>query len=117
MRRDSEYLHDIYLAACDLYDAVGGLDLDTFARLRMRQHAVKDCLLEIGEASKKISPEFKGQHTLIPWDEFVTRRNRLAHEYFRMDLGEMWHVAQNIIPGLIEYLKPLVLKSSEQDDS
>lgn len=108
MRREKEYLHDIYLAANDILDTVGGLQFETFAENRILQHAVKDCLSEIGEASKKLSAEFKRQHPLIPWEELVSRRNRLAHEYFRMDLGEMWHVVENIIPGLIEYLGPLV---------
>lgn len=110
MRRDIEYLHDIYLSASDIVDTVGGLQFETFAGDRTMQHAVKDCLSEIGEASKKLSREFKQEHPLIPWDDFVTRRNELAHEYFRLDLGEMWHVVENMIPGLIEYLRPLVFK-------
>ena len=110
MRRDEEYLYDIYLAADDINRSVVGLKFDVFTENRILQHAVKDCLLEIGEASKKLSSEFKAEHSIIPWKEFVTRRNRLAHEYFRLDLGEMWHVVENDIPGLIDYLKPFVFK-------
>jgi uncharacterized protein with HEPN domain len=35
-------------------------------------------------------------------------RNRIVHEYFRVDLDVVWQVVQGDLPDLIEKLEPLV---------
>jgi uncharacterized protein with HEPN domain len=110
MRTDESYLLDILQAATDLRDATAGLRLQTIIEDRFLQRIVRSCLEDIGEASKKLSNEFKSRYPLIPWSELVSRRNWLAHEYFRVDYGEVWHFIESELPGLIETLRPLVPK-------
>jgi len=35
-------------------------------------------------------------------------RNRIAHEYFRLDLLKVWEIVENDIPALIAAIEPLV---------
>ena len=89
MRRDDSYLEDIYNAATDAREFVAGLHFETFASDRLLQRGVVNCLHDIGEASEKVSKEFKQQHPAIPWKQLVSHRNELAHEYFRIDVPEV----------------------------
>ena len=43
----------------------------------------------------------------------VGMRNRLVHEYFRIDLGKVWEVVEKDLPALIPLLEALV--PSEED--
>lgn len=108
MRRDEAYLLDIKLAAAEAIEFVGDLGVDALLHDRMRMRAVINCLHEIGEASRKLSPAFKERHPLIQWSDLVTHRNELAHAYFRTDFGETWHIVKNVLPGLLEYIELLI---------
>lgn len=62
----------------------------------------------IGEAARKVSPEFRGAHPEIPWDAIIGFRHRLVHEYFRIIPEKVWEVVEGGIPELIQLLEPLV---------
>ena len=108
MRRDESYIEDIYNAAADAREFVAGMRYETFATNRLVQRAVVNCLEQIGEASKRLSTDFKRQHPEIFWQELMTHRNYLAHEYFRIDFGQVWLMVEDVLPGLIETLRPLL---------
>ncbi|MCC6476647.1 DUF86 domain-containing protein [bacterium] len=108
MRRDEAYLLDIKIPASEALEFVGDMTFHEFLNDRMALRAVLNCLHEVGEASKKLSDKFKAQHPLVPWSDLVVHRNELAHEYFRADYGESWHIIKNILPGLVEYIEPLI---------
>jgi uncharacterized protein with HEPN domain len=44
----------------------------------------------IGEASRKIGPEFRQQHPEIPWREMGSLRNVLIHDYEGTDSDVVW---------------------------
>ena len=62
----------------------------------------------IGEAARKVSPEFKEDHPEFPWSMIIGMRNRLIHEYFRIIPEKVWEVVEQDIPVLIALLEPLV---------
>ncbi|MDP2797634.1 MAG: DUF86 domain-containing protein [Methanoregula sp.] len=54
----------------------------------------------IGEAANGISPEFQKQHQKIPWKDIIAMRHLLVHQYFGIDLDEVWNTAQQDLPRL-----------------
>jgi uncharacterized protein with HEPN domain len=44
----------------------------------------------------------------IPWHKLIGMRNRLIHEYFRVDYGVVWDTIQNDLPVLIKLIEPFV---------
>ena len=108
MWRNDAYLLDILLAARKIREYTAGLSQDDFERNELVQSAVMRWLTVIGEASRKISPEYQAAHADIPWSEMKGLRHRLVHEYFRIQLPIVWDTIQNDLPKLIAQLEPLV---------
>jgi uncharacterized protein with HEPN domain len=113
MRRDEAYLLDILIAAEKALKFVGGIDRNEFEDNEVIQNAVLRPLEIIGEAAGKISKDFRTQHKEIPWGDMIDLRNRLIHEYFRVDFGAVWDTIQDDLPKLIEQVRPLVPKEDE----
>lgn len=108
MLRDESYLLDILIAAKDVRALSSGLSWDEFKTSLLHQLAISKALELIGEAASKISSETRAAHPEIPWDEIVGMRNRLVHDYLRVDLLKVWETVQNDIAPLIAFIEPLV---------
>ena len=113
MRRDEVYLLDILIAARKALRFVEGIDQNEFEDNEIIQNAVMRPLEVIGEASARISKEFRKEHPEIPWREMVGLRNRLIHEYFRIDFSAVWDTIHKDLPELIEIIEPMVPKEDE----
>lgn len=113
MRRDETYLLDILIAAKKALKFVEGIDRKEFEESEIIQNAVMRPLEIIGEASARISKNFRKTHSDIPWREMVGLRNRLIHEYFRIDFGAVWDTIHKDLPKLIELIEPLIPKEDE----
>lgn len=62
----------------------------------------------IGEASSKTSIEFRSRFPEIPWRQIIAMRNIIVHEYFGIDLDEVWNTVENMIPDLKLKIKKLL---------
>ena len=113
MRRDDAYLLDILIAARKALKFVDGIDRNEFEDDEVIQNAVIRPLEIIGEASARVSSSFRKAHADIPWKDMIGMRNRLLHEYFRVDYGIVWDTIQNDLPKLIELIEPMVPKEDE----
>jgi uncharacterized protein with HEPN domain len=118
MWRDDAYLLDMLLAARKVRDFTQGISWEQFQSDEIVQNAVMRQIQIIGEAARKISPEYQQAHPEIPWEGIIGMRNRLVHEYFRIIPERVWDVVEKDIPGLIRLIEPLVPpdESSEAED-
>jgi uncharacterized protein with HEPN domain len=108
MWRDEAYLLDILVAARKVLGFTKGVTWEEFQRSDLLQNAVMRPLEIIGEVARKISQETKDSHPEIPWNDMIGMRNRLIHEYFRINLQTVWDTLQNDIPRLVTLVEPLV---------
>jgi uncharacterized protein with HEPN domain len=108
MRRDDVYLLDILIAARKALKFTAGIGRDEFEQNELVQNAVLHPLEIIGEAANLISDDFREAHSEIPWFKMIGMRNRLIHEYFRVDYGVVWDTIQNDLPNLIEQIERFV---------
>lgn len=113
MRRDEVYLLDMLIAARKALKFVEGIDRNEFEDNELVQNAVMRPLEIIGEVSARISTGFRKAHPNIPWRDMVGLRNRLIHEYFRIDFGSVWDTIHNDLPELIQQIEPLIPKEDE----
>ncbi len=115
MSRDDVFLLDILQESRLILQFVQGIDEAAFESDLMRQRAIIATIQIIGEASKQLSETFRTNHPEIPWRQIIGMRNVLIHDYRRIDLAEVWRVAQNDIPKLIAQIEPLV--PPDEDDA
>jgi uncharacterized protein with HEPN domain len=108
MRRDEAYLLDILLAARRACQFLEGVTWEEFLQSELHQNAVMRPLGIIGEAASRVSQETKDEYPEIPWHQMIGMRNRLVHEYFRVDLAAVWETVWTDLPPLIELIEPLV---------
>jgi uncharacterized protein with HEPN domain len=54
----------------------------------------------IGEAVRAVSAELKELDPETPWAVIVGMRHILVHDYFGIDLDEVWNAVENDIPKL-----------------
>ncbi len=54
----------------------------------------------VGEASWRLSDEFKAATPQVPWKKIGAMRHVLVHDYFRVDLNQVWNVVTVHIPVL-----------------
>ncbi len=64
----------------------------------------------IGEAARKVSPEFQVAHPEIPWRQIVGMRHRIVHDYMRVDEDVLWEVVSADLPTLLPKLEKIAPK-------
>ncbi len=112
MRTDRERLTDA-LEAIDrcLGQAKRGREVfeaDPLVQVWMVHH------LEIlGEACKAISVDVRARDPDVPWSAIVGMRNVLVHDYFGIDLAEVWSTVERDLPVLRDQLEVALARLDE----
>jgi uncharacterized protein with HEPN domain len=106
--RDQSSLIDI-ITACQLaLEFIDGLNQSDFTDDRKTQSATLYQLAIIGEAVKRLSPEFREQHPAISWRAIAGMRDKLVHDYEGVDPNRIWLTLQTSIPELLSFVTPLL---------
>jgi uncharacterized protein with HEPN domain len=108
MRRDEATLLDISEAARRILQFKEGLSLESFLADVKTQSAMTHQFMIIGEAAKRLTPEFTSHHPAIPWQAMARMRDKLIHQYEAVDPYEVWKAAEKDIPELLSFLGPLL---------
>ncbi len=62
----------------------------------------------LGEASRKVGPEFRARHSSLPWRQMNDLRNVLIHNYDGADPVMIWGIVNQQIPALLEQIRSLL---------
>lgn len=110
MNRDESYLLDIDRFAREAQELVEGMDAETFSMDRKTQLAVLYEITILGEAVKRLTPEFRRQHPAVAWRQIAGMRDKLVHDYSEVNIPRVWQTLQVNIPELLQYIQPLLPK-------
>ena len=91
-RKDAELVEDILSNIKTIEKTIDGLDFETFIADEFRLSTARLSLIIIGEAAKFISLDIKSNFSDIPWNKIVGFRNRIIHEYHKLDYKEFWRI-------------------------
>lgn len=72
--------------------------LDDLKHDRVLSLALLKLIEIIGEASVRVSDEFKAKHENVPWRAMTAMRNHLIHVYFNVDLNIVWGAVKEEMP-------------------
>lgn len=81
---------------------------DKFQDETLTQDAVIRQLEIIGEAAKQVSSEIRDKYDEIPWKDISGMRDKLIHDYFGVDIDEVWLTTKNDLPALKSGLESIL---------
>jgi uncharacterized protein with HEPN domain len=101
MKRDeSVYLSHILDAIARIEEYLQEVDEESFYQRPLVQDGVIRQIQIIGEAVKRLSLELRDKYPHIPWQDIAGMRDKVVHDYFGLDMEEVWLTAKNDIPML-----------------
>ncbi len=106
-KNDIAYIDHIINCIKKIRKFVKGIDKKEFAKNELIQDAIIRNFEVIGEASKKISPDFKKTYYNIPWKEISGMRDKLIHDYLGVDINVIWKTIEHDLPILQKELKKI----------
>lgn len=108
MKDDLFYIENILQSITRIQLYISSKDYATFVDDFIVQDAVIRQLEIIGEATKRITFDFRNNNTEIPWADMAGMRDILIHDYIDVDLDIVWKTASESIPKLKALLEKLV---------
>ena len=99
MRRDAQRLRDI-LEAIERIERAAEQGRAAFDADEMVQVWILHHIQILGEASRALSEPLRASHPEVPWALIVGMRHILVHDYFGIDLDEVWAVVERDLPLL-----------------
>ena len=80
----------------------------------VEQDIIHDAVLRnfeiMGEATKKLSQDFREKHNDVPWKKMAGTRDILIHDYLGVDLIAVWNTIESDLPALKSQLTRILKK-------
>jgi len=93
VRRDDQRLRDI-LEAIERIERVAVRGREAFDADELVQVWVVHHLQILGEAARALTGPIRAKYGQVPWSVIIGMRHILVHDYFGIDLAEVWTVVE-----------------------
>ena len=98
MKSDKIYLIHIIQSITSILEYTKGMSDQDFYSNRLVIDAVIRNFEVIGEASKRVSTELRKSNPEIPWNRMAGFRDKLIHDYIKVNLQLVWDVIVDVLP-------------------
>ena len=98
--KDAAFLFEMHRILGEIAELVGGEVREDFLADRFKPDALAVRFLLLGEATNRISRDTWALHPRIEWQKIAKLRHLIAHEYRKIDHGELWKIATTEAPLL-----------------
>ncbi len=99
MRGDAERLADI-VEAIEKIEKYASRGREAYISDELMQVWMVNHIQIICEAAANLSREMRDRHPDIPWGDIIAMRNVMVHQYFGIDLQEIWDTVTIDLPVL-----------------
>ena len=106
-RTDGVYLLHIVDALQDILDFLQGKKYSDFVASKLLINAVVRSFEIVGEATKNLSEGFRNANPDIDWRGMAGFRDVLIHQYFGIDLVNVWDAYVHFVPDTLPKLQAL----------
>lgn len=107
-KADAVYLKHIRDAISRIEEYTKAVGYDDFVKNNLIQDGVIRQLEIIGEATKRLSNEFKNKYPHIAWKDIAGMRDKLIHDYLGVDLEAVWDTVKKDVPLLKKEVKKIL---------
>lgn len=104
------FLHHMLDCIKSIESDVKNITKEQFLKKRTATNSVLWNMEVLGEAAKNIPTDFRKEHPEIPWQTISGMRDKLIHEYFGIDLGNVWKVVKEDVPNLKKQIMEILEK-------
>ena len=106
--RDEYYVSKIIKDLNFLIEHTHKLKEDDFNKDEVLLDSILFRLIQISENIKNISLELKSKNTQIPWINIVGFRNKIVHDYGKVDLTVVYYVISKSIYELKSFFENII---------
>lgn len=107
MRDYKLFIQDIILSCQKISRFIENVNFNDFSKDDKTIDAVIRNLEIIGEAVRKIPDSIKEKNANIDWQAIIGMRNIVIHDYFGVDIEEVWKTIREDIPALEKAIKSI----------
>lgn len=111
-RDDQVYVGHMLDTANKAINFVQDLTRKDFDNNELLRLSLTHLLQIIGEAARRVSPEFRAAYSQIDWKAIVGMRSKVVHDYLNVDEDIVWDTVTNELPSLVEELERILNDSS-----
>ncbi|MDR2682316.1 MAG: DUF86 domain-containing protein [Dysgonamonadaceae bacterium] len=105
--KDKGRLEHILEAINNALDFIGNVSFEEYQTNTILRFAVVKCVEIVGEASYKLTNEFREQHFEIEWRNIISMRHILVHGYYQTEDKIVWDTVKNYLPILKEQIQAI----------
>jgi uncharacterized protein with HEPN domain len=109
-RDNTVYLKHILDSITRIDEYVKNVEYKDFMKNNLVQAGVIREIEIIGDASKRLTNEFKERYSDIPWKNIAGMRDKLIHDYFGVDLDAVWVTLEKDISIINIKIKAILLE-------
>ena len=107
-RDDRVYVGHMIDTASKAIGFVEGLSREDFDNNELLRLSLTHLLQIIGEAARRVSPDFRSVYPTVPWKAVVGMRSKVVHDYLDVDEDVVWDTVKNDLPFLIVELEKIM---------
>ncbi len=109
MKKDDRiYLDHILKSFSKVVGYLEDVGYEAFLSDEEKQDAVIRKIEVAGEATKRLSQDFRDRFYQIPWRAIAGMRDKLIHDYIDVDLDTVWETATKDIPDLLPDIESII---------
>ncbi|NES23851.1 MAG: DUF86 domain-containing protein [Symploca sp. SIO3E6] len=116
-RNTVTFLQDILEGIGDIENFTKQISFEEFTKNKEKIYAVQKAIELIGEAVKNIPDSVRNKYSYIPWRNIAGMRDKLSHQYWKVDLEVIWKVVEENLPELKVMIIQVIQDFSKNEEN
>ena len=117
MQRDHVHLEDMRNVARDIARYVERFELEQVWNDPDAQRLFRAVFGELGESAGRVSEKTKSRLPSVPWRQIIATRNKVVHDYERVNYDVLYGAGRKDIPVLIDELNAILDREDPIDET